>query len=73
MPPAVVEAAFALNAGDVSDVIKSDQGHHIIKVEAREANRPLTPDILLYVRQRAFEEWLAEEKDRATIERYVDI
>jgi parvulin-like peptidyl-prolyl isomerase len=73
MPPAVVEAAFALNAGDVSDVIKSDQGHHIIKVEAREANRPLTPDILLYIRQRAFEEWLAEEKNRATIERYVEM
>jgi foldase protein PrsA len=71
MPPVVVEAAFALNPGEIGSVIKSDQGYHIVKVEAREPNRPLTPDILLYIRQRAFEEWLAERRDQATIERYV--
>lgn len=72
MPPVVVETAFALGPGQISEVVESDQGYHIIKVEAREANRPLGPDILLYVRQRAFEEWLDQQRDRAAIERYVD-
>jgi parvulin-like peptidyl-prolyl isomerase len=72
MPPAVVEAAFELNSGEIGPVIESDQGYHIIKVESREANRPFTSDILLYTSQRAFEEWLAERRDQATIERYVD-
>jgi parvulin-like peptidyl-prolyl isomerase len=72
MPPVVVEAAFALNPGEIGRVIESDQGYHIIKVEAREPNRPLAPDILLYIRQRAFEEWLVERRDQATIERYVE-
>jgi foldase protein PrsA len=72
MPPAVVEAAFELNPGEIGPVIESDQGYHVIKVEAREANRPLTSDILLYTGQRAFEEWLAERRDQATIERYVE-
>jgi parvulin-like peptidyl-prolyl isomerase len=73
MPPSVVEAAFALRPGEISDVVESDQGYHIIKVEAREANRPLTPEMLLYVRQRAFEAWLAEQRANAVIERYVDM
>lgn len=73
MPTVVVEIAFALEPGDISDVIESDQGYHIIKVEAREGNRPLTPEMVLYVRQKAFETWLDEQRRNAIIERYIDI
>jgi parvulin-like peptidyl-prolyl isomerase len=73
MPPVVVEMAFALEPGDTSDVIESEQGYHIIKVEARENNRPLTPEMVLYVRQKAFEAWLAEQRGKAVIERYIDM
>jgi parvulin-like peptidyl-prolyl isomerase len=73
MPPQVVETAFALNAGEISDVVESEQGYYVIKVEAREASRPLTPEMLLYARQRAFESWLAEQWGNAVIERYVDM
>lgn len=73
MPPQVVETAFALQPGDISEVVESDQGYHIIKVEAREANRPLTPEMLLYVRQNAFESWLADQWTKAAVERYVDM
>jgi parvulin-like peptidyl-prolyl isomerase len=73
MPSVVVEVAFALEAGGTSGVIESDQGYHIIRVEAREQNRPLTPEMVLYVRQEAFETWLAEQRGNAVIERYIDM
>jgi parvulin-like peptidyl-prolyl isomerase len=73
MPSVVVEVAFALEPGEVSDVIESDQGYHIIKVEAREENRPLTPEMVLYVRQKAFETWLDEQRRNAVIEQYIDM
>jgi len=72
MPPAVIEAAFGLQPGDISGVIHSEMGYHIVKVEAREASRPLAPDILLYLRQRAFKQWLAEQRSKADIQRYTD-
>jgi parvulin-like peptidyl-prolyl isomerase len=73
MPPEVVEIAFALQPGEISGVVESEQGYHIIKVEAREPNKPLSPEMLLYVRQKAFETWLADQWTNAAIERYVDM
>jgi parvulin-like peptidyl-prolyl isomerase len=73
MPTVVAEMAFSLQPGEISDVVESDQGYHIIKVEAQEENRPLTPEMVLYVRQRAFEMWLDEQRGNAVIEQYVDM
>ena len=73
MPSPVAEMAFSLQPGEISDVIESDQGYHIVKVEAREENRPLTPEMVLYVRQRAFGMWLDEQRGNAVIEQYVDM
>jgi parvulin-like peptidyl-prolyl isomerase len=72
MPPQVLEAAFALQVGEISQPIKNDLGYDIIKVEAREADRPLTPEMHLYARQRAFEAWLNDQVARATVERYTN-
>jgi parvulin-like peptidyl-prolyl isomerase len=73
MPDVVTEVAFSLQPGDHSDVIQSDQGYHIIMVEAREENRPLSPEMVLYVRQKVFGEWLNEQREGAAIERYIDM
>ncbi len=72
MPPQVLDAAFALQVGEISQAVQNDLGYDIIKVEAREADRPLTPEMHLYARQRAFEAWLNDQVARATVERYLD-
>jgi foldase protein PrsA len=70
MPPVLVETAFALAVGQVSEPVLSEAGYHIVRVDAREPSRPLAPELLLYAQQTAFEKWLAEQRAQATIERY---
>ena len=70
MPPVLVETAFALQIGEVSEPVQSEAGYHIVRVDAREPSRPLSPELLLYAQQSAFEKWLAEQRSKATIERY---
>lgn len=70
MPPVVVQTAFALSVGEVSQLVQSEVGYHIIKVEAREDNRPLAPEMLLYAQQNAFQAWLAGRRANAVIEHY---
>ncbi|MGQ9501430.1 MAG: peptidylprolyl isomerase [Anaerolineae bacterium] len=70
MPSAVVQTAFALSVGEISQLVQSEAGYHIIKVEAREDNRPLAPEMLLYAQQSAFQVWLSERRAHAVIEYY---
>jgi peptidyl-prolyl cis-trans isomerase C len=65
--PDVEKAAFALQPGEFSDVIKSDLGYHIIYVIERDANHPLSVDARRSLQEAKLKQWLSDQKASATI------
>jgi len=64
------EAAFGLEIGEISELVKTEFGYHVIEVLEREV-RELEPQFLQAFQQRAFDEWFAEQQELAEIERFV--
>lgn len=63
---AVEQAAFSLPVGQVSDVIVTDLGFHIIRILERE-NRPLSPDALLALQSKAVRDWVEQQRTQSSI------
>jgi len=63
----IEEAAFGLTAGEHSDVIATDVGFHIIRILAREPERPLSPDAYLALQELALKKWIDEQRQQAAI------
>lgn len=67
----VAEAAFALQPGQVSDVIQSELGFHIVQVVERNPDMEVTPENLRLLRDKAVREWLEALRADAEIQRFV--
>lgn len=76
--PEVEEAAFALQPGDVSDVITATNPggeqtvYYLVQVVDVDPQRPLGPDQRAVLLQERFEAWLAEQWSQSEIVRYID-
>ena len=57
------EVAFELELGEVSQPFLTVQGYWVIKVLEREQNRALDEELREQLMDRAFNNWLAQEKD----------
>ena len=70
MVPEFDEVAFALQPGEVSDVVQTPYGFHIIKVEERDEDRELDEMALQLRRANALSNWLQEQRRSAVVERF---
>jgi len=67
---AIEDAAFKLQVGQVSGIIQTPLGYHIIKVEDR-AIKPLDPLALQVLQHKALEDWLRRQRAKASIQIFV--
>ncbi len=69
--PEVEEAAFSLQPEQISGVVASQLGYHIVQVLERVPDRPLSEDALGELRARTFRRWVDDLWKAAAIERYL--
>lgn len=69
MPPSFEAAAYALQPGEVSDVVQSEFGYHVIQLVEVDPNLEVPAELWPVVQQRGFDEWLAAQRRNADIQR----
>lgn len=67
LEPKIEAAAFSLQVGQVSDVIQTEVGFHIIKVLERDPQHALAPDAYLALQELALQDWVAKQRASAKV------
>jgi len=63
----IEDVAFSLQPGEISDVIVTDVGYHIIKVLESDPQHLLSPDARLTLQNLALKDWLRQKRQQSTI------
>jgi len=59
--PVLDEILFNLEPGEISDMIETEIGFHIIKVIEKDEDRPLAPDVRRVLQEKALDDWLERQ------------
>jgi len=65
--PELDDVLFALEPGEISDMIETKIGYHIIKVLEQEDSRPLAPDVRRVLQKQALHDWLENQWNSSKI------
>lgn len=65
--PKLDEALAGLEPGQMTGIVETAAGFHILQVIERDANHPLTPDARLALQARALQTWLDERRSQSEI------
>lgn len=71
--PQVEEAAFALSVGQISSVIPSSMGYHIVQVVERVQDKPLTDEAWQALKEATFRRWVSELWQQADVQVLIDL
>lgn len=66
--PALDEAAFGLQPGEMSGIIETSLGFHILQVIEREPRRQLDPDARLVLQMKALRDWLEARRSQVEVQ-----
>jgi peptidyl-prolyl cis-trans isomerase C len=67
LEPEIEAAAFSLSVGEYSHVISTDVGFHIVRILARDPQRPLSPDAYLSIQELALKQWIEAQRQQANV------
>jgi parvulin-like peptidyl-prolyl isomerase len=64
---AIEDAAFALQPGQYSPIIKDETGYHILYLVERDPAHLLSPDALMTLQENAVQSWLTQQREQSKI------